>query len=204
MPRGPRIHAAGGIYHVTARGNRRAHIFRCEQDLMLFLRFLSLAADRHGWRCWAYCLLPNHFHLVLETPLPNLSLGMQWLNGTYASWFNDRHGLTGHVFQGRFHAVLVETDSHALELARYVVLNPVRAGLCEYPGEWRWSSYAGTVGTGPSGAFVAVERLLEYFGSDQSQARRTYRAFVGEGMFGAAMSGVRPGTWPFGRLYPKP
>lgn len=180
MPRPPRIQVAGGIYHVTARGNRKQPIFLDERDRQQFLTILGLVISRRRWRCHAYCLMPNHFHVVVETPDPDLSDGMRALNGAYAQWFNRRHGLSGHLFQGRFHAVLVETDWHLLELSRYVVLNPVRANLCRDAGAWRWSSYRASVGAGRRPAFLTTDWVLEHFGQAPEQARAAFRRFVQE------------------------
>ncbi len=141
MPRPPRIQLAGGTYHVTARGNRQQAIFHDETDYSLYRTLLRRVAWRLGWRILEYCLMPNHVHLVLETPQPNLSRGMQWLSGTYATCFNERHGFSGHLFQGRFHSRLIEDEEHLAELGRYLAYNPVRAGICPMPSEWRWSSH---------------------------------------------------------------
>ncbi len=178
MPRQHRIQVAGGIYHVTARGNRRQAIFCDDTDYARFLELLNLVVSRYGWRCHAYCLMPNHVHLVVETPEPNLSAGMQRLNGTYAQWFNLRYGYSGHLFQGRFYGELVESTYHLLELARYVVLNPVRAGLCRDASGWRWSSFRAFVGDARRAAFLTVTWLLSQFGRDLGRAREAFRQFV--------------------------
>jgi hypothetical protein len=125
--------------------------------------------------------MPNHYHVVFETPEANLSAGMHRLNSTYAHWFNHRHGVEGHLFQRRFHAVLVESDWHLLELSRYVVLNPVRAGLCVRASDWPWSSYAAVLGRRPAPPFLSPERLLGYFGRDRKSALRAFEIFVREG-----------------------
>jgi putative transposase len=143
MARPLRTQVAGGTYHVTARGNRRQPIFHDESDRQLFLALFKRVAERRAWHTLAYCLMTNHFHLVIETPVANLSLGMHRLNFTYAQYFNARHSVDGHLFDGRFHSVLVESESQLLELLRYVAFNPVRAGLCARPSEWRWSSFHG-------------------------------------------------------------
>jgi len=163
---------------VTSRGNRRQLIFMDDIDRQLFLHLLEKVVARCRWRCHAYCLMSNHFHLVIETPEPNLSYGLQLLNGAYAQWFNQRHGLTGHLFQGRFHSVLVESDWQLLELTRYVVLNPVRAGLCEKPGDWPWSSYRAVVMRVSPPRFLTIDWLLSQFGRDPQRAREEFRIFV--------------------------
>jgi len=178
VARPPRIQLAGGIYHVTARGNRRQRIFLDDVDRERFLQILPVVAARYEWRCHAYCLMPNHYHLVIETAKPTISAGMQKLNGGYAQWFNHKHQLDGHLFQGRFHAVLVESDWHLLELSRYVVLNPVRAGLCTQAGEWPWSSFRAITAAVSPASFLDLEPVLAWFGVEPNRARAAFRAFV--------------------------
>src|SRR5581483_6899841 len=134
---------------------------------------LAKVGTRYGWRLHAYCLMTNHSHLLIETPQPNISRGMQHFHGAYGQAFNHKHGHTGHLFQGRFHSVLVETQEQLLELARYIVLNPVRAGLCAYPDQWPWSSHTATLAARPDQSW-----LLAQFGSDPELARASYRQFV--------------------------
>ena len=124
--------------------------------------------------------MPNHYHLVLETPDPNLSAGMQQLNGRYAQTFNHRHVLDGHLFQGRFHGVVVTSTWHLLELTRYLAQNPVTGGLCARPSEWEWGSYASLIGKAPPQSFLAAEAMLSWFGPDATRARRALMDFVGE------------------------
>ena len=178
MPRAPRLQLAGGIFHITSRGNRKHEIYVNESDRHIFLYALENAVAHYHWRCHAYCLMTNHFHLVIETPQPKLSVGMQRLNGAYGQWFNHRHRLSGHLFQGRFHSRLVENDSQLLELSRYVVLNPVRAGVCADPRTWEWSSLPATLGSAPLPHFLTVDWLLSHFSPDLERARRAYEAFV--------------------------
>ncbi len=178
MPRRPRLVDPHGLSHVTARGNRRQLIFLDGGDYGVFLGLLSKVAADRGWRCQAFCLMPNHYHAVLETPRADLSAGMQQLNSRYAEWFNGRHELTGHVFQGRFHSVEVESDWHLLQLSRYVSMNPVRAGLCRGPAAWRWSSYRAVLGLSSAPPFLAVERVLQLFGHDPARARASFHSFV--------------------------
>ena len=181
MPRPPRICFPGAVYHITARGVDGAAIYRDAADRRLFLVLLALVVDGTGWRVYAYCLMGNHYHLLLETPRPNVSSGMQYLNGVYGQRFNRRHGRTGHLLGGRFHSALVERQSHLLEAARYVVLNPVRADLREHPAGWPWSSYRATAGTAPPPAFLDRRRLLKIFHADPNRAQRAYRSFVAAG-----------------------
>ena len=129
MSRPLRLEFPGAIHHVTARGNARGDIFPDDEDRSLFLAVLAEAVIRFGWLCHAYCLMDNHYHLLIETPHGNLSPGMRQINGVYTQRFNRCHARTGHLFQGRFKAILVERDSYLLELCRYIVLNPVRAGM---------------------------------------------------------------------------
>jgi REP element-mobilizing transposase RayT len=178
MPRPPRVQLPGGVYHVISRGNRQQTIFYDDRDYARFLDVLGAVVLRLGWKCHAYCLMPNHFHLVIETPEPNISAGMQRLNSTYAQWFNRRYGYTGHLFQGRFYGQLVESTYQLLELARYVVLNPVRAGLCSDAHGWSWSSYRALVGEGARAGFLTAGWLLGQFGRDPRRARDTFRQFV--------------------------
>ncbi len=171
-----------GVYHVTARGNRKQPIFLGDDDFGVFLALLDTVARRQGWRCEAFCLMTNHYHLVLRTPNADLSRGMHRLNSNYAHWFNDRHGVAGHVFEKRFHSVLVESDWHFLELCRYLALNPVRAGVCVDPGAWPWSSYNAMLGAPPPAACLAVEEVLGYFGREPGRARSVFQRFVADGL----------------------
>ena len=197
MPRSPRAHVSGGIFHVTSRGNRGEAIFIDELTRTRFLQTLELAIVRSGWRCFAYCLMTNHFHLVVAMKNPTLSAGMHWLNGCYAQWFNRRHGFKGHLFEERFHAEPVGSEAHLLELSRYVPLNPVRAGMCAHPADWPWSSYRMMVGLGGPG-FASPEPVLALFGRRESAARAAYSAFVHDGLRRvreARAQGTVPGTW---------
>jgi REP-associated tyrosine transposase len=171
----------GGIYHVTARGNRRQEIFRSPPDQALYLGLLGTAVNRFAWDVFAYCLMPNHVHLVIRLRRMTLSEGIRWLHGTYAMSFNDRYALDGHLFGERFKPTPVERDEHLLEVARYVVLNPVRARLCVGPADWSWSSYETTAGIEAARPRFGERLLLARFGSRLDDARRRYRAFVAEG-----------------------
>ncbi len=180
MPRSLRLEVAGGIFHVTARGNRRQAIFLDLHDHLRFLTLLDELRRRRGWLGHGYCLLSNHYHLLVETPREDLSKGMQWLNGRYAQTFNVRHAFDGHLFQGRFYSGLVESDGHLLELTRYLALNPVRAGLCGQPAGWTWGSYRAIVGLEQSRRFLAPSRVLALFGRDLDSARNRFAAFVND------------------------
>ena len=193
MARPLRLEFPGAVYHVTSRGNRREPIFLDNDDRQRFLGLLQRVTGRFGWLCFAYCLMNNHYHLLIETPRANLALGMQTLNSAYAQSFNARHGCVGHVLQGRYGAILVEQEGHLLEVARYVVLNPVRACFVRHPGEWLWSSYRATAGHVGSPRFLASETLLGHFGTSRARAR--YRLFVEDG------AGRNPWTALHGGLY---
>lgn len=182
MARPLRIEYPGAVYHVTSRGNARADIFDDSADRQTFLLLLESVVNRFNWICHAYCLMDNHYHLLIETPDGNLSMGMRHLNGVYTQSFNRRHKRIGHVFQGRFKAVIVEKESHLLELCRYVVLNPVRAGMVSAPQKWRWSSYRATGGKTKKESYLATDWILGHFGKTKSEARINYRQFVKDGM----------------------
>ena len=177
-----RIEFPGGVYHITSRGNARQRIFRDGADYRSFFSLLGDVAGDCDWRCYAYCLMPNHYHLVLTTPTGALSRGMRHLNGVHAQRFHCRHGTVGHVFQGRFKSIIVDRDAYLLEVCRYVMLNPVRAGLAKTCGAWRWSSYPATVGSGPKPSFLASECLLERFSGSPAKARAAFIEFVEGGI----------------------
>lgn len=181
MARPLRIEFPGALYHITSRGNAGNDIFVDDTDRLKFLEVLGGVVERFAWVAYAYCLMPNHYHLLVETPEGNLSRGMRQLNGVYTQAFNQRHGRAGHIFQGRFKAIVVEKESHMLELARYVVLNPVRAGLVRQPRLWRWSSYRATVGEIPPPRFLETDWILSQFDSKLDRARGQYRQFVRQG-----------------------
>ena len=146
MARPLRIEFEGALYHVMARGNARADIFLDDEDRQAFVDNLGRVCRRFDWRIWAWCQMSNHYHLLVETLRPTLSKGMREVNGVYTQGFNVRHGRVGHVLQGRYKSVLVEKDTHLVELSRYVVLNPVRAGMTETAGDWPWSGYRAVMG----------------------------------------------------------
>lgn len=182
MTRQLRLQYPGALYHVTSRGNARGLLFHDDFDRRAFLAFLATVVARHGWLCHAYCLMGNHYHLVIETPRSNLALGMQRLNGVYAQAFNRRHNRVGHLVQGRYKAVIVEKERHLLELCRYVVLNPVRAGLCATASGWAWSSYRACVGEAPVASFLTVAWVLGHFGERSGLACKRYATFVADGL----------------------
>jgi REP element-mobilizing transposase RayT len=177
MARPLRIEFPGALYHVTSRGNAREPIFLTDGDRRLFLSILGEVVEQCRWLCPAYCLMENHYHLVVETLEANLSQGMRQLNGVYTQRLNQRHNRVGHLFQGRYKGILVERESHLLELARYVVLNPTRAGMVDDPTDYAWSSLRATLGLAQTPEWLAVDPLLRHFGS-----RQRYHEFVREGI----------------------
>lgn len=185
MSRPIRIEFPDALYHVTARGDRREDIFEDDQDRQQFLAILEKVITQFNWICHAWCLMDNHYHLLIQTPDGNLSKGMRQLNGVYTQASNRRHTRVGHLFQGRFKAILVDSDAYLLELARYVVLNPVRAGMVKKPADWPWSSYRASVGLQPAAPWLAVDGLLAVFAKRRSLAQQRYAQFVAEGI-GAA------------------
>lgn len=192
MARPLRIEFSGALYHVTSRGDRREDIFEDDEDRATFLNILAEVVDRFNWICHAYCLMSNHYHLVIETPDGNLSKGMRQLNGVYTQASNRRHRRTGHLFQGRFKGILVDGDSYLLELTRYVVLNPVRANMVRRPEQWPWSSYRAMIGQVLPPPFLATDGLLLQFAVQRQRAREKYREFVLDGINGSAFwSGLR-------------
>lgn len=182
MARPLRLEFPEAVYHVTSRGNARQDIFLNDSDRERFLSILSSTVHRYNWLCHAYCLMDNHYHLLLETPDPNLSSGMRQLNGVYTQTFNRNHNRVGHVFQGRYKAILVEKDAHLLELCRYIVLNPVAADIAAQPEAWSWSSYRGTLNAKETADFLTTAWILGQFSQNRSQARIQYQHFVAEGL----------------------
>jgi REP element-mobilizing transposase RayT len=178
MARPLRIEFPHAVHHVMSRGNAKQTVFLDHRDRRLFLSTLWEICDRLDWDVWAYCLMPNHYHLLIQTHQRNFSRGMRDLNGRYAMAFNTRHDRVGHLFQGRFQSVLVDRNSHLLELTRYIVLNPVQAGLCDRPEAWRWSSYRAVLGLASPPPRLSCSATLALFSSDAPEACRTYAEFV--------------------------
>jgi putative transposase len=182
MARPLRLEFPGAIYHITSRGDRQEAIYEDDIDRQQWLDILSRVCERYNWRVHAYCLMDNHYHIVLETADGNLSKGMRQLNGVYTQYFNRQHNRVGHVYQGRYKAILVEKDSYLLELSRYVVLNPVRAGITKAAEECLWSSYLVTIGKRSPPAWLEVEWLLSQFSLQRNRAIGKYIDFVREGI----------------------
>jgi REP element-mobilizing transposase RayT len=179
MARRPRLQLPGGIYHVMSRGNRKAPIFDDDDDRRRFLDVVADAAVRYDVGCYAYCLMGNHYHLLVTTRLGNLSRAMKHVNGVFTQASNRRHRRTGHLFEGRFHSLIVENEGYLRDVVRYVVLNPVRAGLVDHPAAWPWSSHRGTAGLEPAPPFLDVAWLdLAIGGASREERRMTYCAFV--------------------------
>ena len=181
MSRPLRIEFAGALYHLTSRGDGREAIYRESSDRVAFLDVLGEVCERFNWVCHAYCLMGNHYHLLMETRESNLSAGMRQLNGVYTQRFNRAHRRVGHVFQGRYKAILVDRDSYLLELARYIVLNPVRAQMVHAAEAWPWSSYRATCAQAPAPEWLHTDWLLSSFAAHRPQAIERYRAFVTQG-----------------------
>ena len=189
MARPLRLEFAHALYHVTSRGNRREDIFHNDTDRRAWLGVLAQVCKRFNWVVHAYCLMDNHYHLLVETPDANLSAGMRQLNGVYTQLTNRAQGQVGHVFQGRFKAIVVDKDNYLLELARYVVLNPVRAGLVQDAGDWLWSSYGAMLAPAwlPGPEWLATDKMLDFFAQEQQpldreKAQQRYINYVREGI----------------------
>jgi len=181
MARKLRFEEPDGIYHIGSRGNNGEMMFRDEIDRMEWLRLFAKVAVRYRWVGWTYVLMGNHFHFLVQIPHGGLSRGMQVLNTGYSVRTNKRHGRTGHLVRNRFYSELVEDETHLMEAIRYIVLNPVRAGLCQSPADWPWSSYRACAGTEHAHPFLSVDRVLSLFGTRPAAARAEFRAFVREG-----------------------
>lgn len=182
MARPLRLEFPGAVYHITARGNARQDIVVDDVDRECFVDLLEREVNQQLWHCYAWCLMDNHYHLLIETPEGNLVSGMRRLNQVYTQRFNRRHARVGHVLQGRYKSILVDKQSYLLELCRYVVLNPVRAGMARSARDWRWSSYRATAGLAPAPGWLDVDWVWGQFGRRRSLAITAYRRFVQEGI----------------------
>lgn len=182
MTRPLRLEFPGALYHVTARGNRRHPIYLDDTDRRAWFGALGDACARSNCVVHAYCQMNNHFHLLIETVDGNLSAAMRQLNGNFSRGFNRRHDTVGHLFQGRYHAVLVQKEAYLLEVARYIVLNPVRAGLVALPQDWEWSSYRWMLADAGTPSWLDTQWLLMQFGATPSVAVAAYRDFVSRGI----------------------
>ena len=182
MARPLRLELAGGLYHVTSRGDRREAIFLNDADRLVWLEVFAQTCKRFNWICHAWCLMDNHYHIVVETIEGNLAQGMRHLNGVYTQTFNRTHKRVGHVFQGRYKAIIVEKDGYLLELARYVVLNPLRAGMVKVITDWHWSSYAAMLGIQAKPEWLQSDWILGQFSSQRRRAINLYIDFVRAGV----------------------
>lgn len=182
MARPLRIEYPGAVYHITSRGNARERIYLDDEDYGRFLNCLCSVVKRFNWILHAYCLMSNHYHLLIETPEGNLSRGMRQLNGIYTQHFNRRHHRVGHVLQGRYQAILVDKDNYLLELSRYIVLNPVKTGMVKEPEEWQWSSYNEMIGYGKGLTCFTKDWILLKFGRKGEESETLYQEFVREGI----------------------
>jgi len=178
MGRPLRIEYPGAFYHITARGNEQRDIYKSRADRDRFLGYLESASERYGAVIHVWCLMSNHYHLLIETPAGNLSQIMRHINGAYTNYFNIKRKRAGHLFQGRYKAILVDRDAYALELSRYIHLNPVRAGMSQRPEEHAWSSYRNYIGQQEAPGWLHCGEILGHFGDDEKR----YRTFVEAGL----------------------
>lgn len=182
MTRPLRIEYTGALYHITSRGNKKEPIFLSDSDRILFLKILEKTIFKHNWLCYSYSLMDNHYHLLIETPDGNLSSGIRDLNGIYTQSFNKKNKTVGHLLQGRFKSFLIEKETYLLEVARYIVLNPVRAGLVDHPKDWLWSSYRATAGIDIAPRFLTTDYILGMFSENLKEAQQKYKKFVKKGI----------------------
>ena len=182
MSRQLRLEFPGAIYHIMARGNNRETIAHDHRDVASFLASLQLTCARYAWRVYSWCVMPNHYHLVVETSRATLSTGMRRHNSTYAQLFNKRHNRVGHVFQGRYKALVVADERYLLTVMRYVELNPWRAALADHPSAWAWSSIHVSLGSRPVPRWSAVRDLWRRFGTTEADGVARYRDFLLDGM----------------------
>jgi putative transposase len=175
------------------RGTGGGSLFIDFEDRQCLLRILKYTCERHGWLVRAYAQLSTHHHLLVWTPYDDLSRGMQLLSGVYAQAFNRRHGRFGHLVSGRFSSKIVDSEEYAKEICRYIALNPVRAGLCERPEQWVWSSYRATIGLGAAPEYLETTWVLSLFGDDLWTGGARFRRFVQAGLeLAADLSGSDP------------
>jgi len=173
-----RIAYPGAFYHITSRGNEKKKIFKRQSDRKKFISYLESATERYGALIHVFCLMTNHYHILMETPSGNISQIMQHINGAYTTYFNAKRQRSGHLFQGRYNAILVDINEYAKELSRYIHLNPVRAGMVDIPEQYRWSSYQYYIGMEKSPGWLASDFILGCFGKKDSDSQKGYRAFV--------------------------
>jgi len=182
MSRPLRLEFHNALYHITSRGDRRENIYEDNTDRIAFLNIFASVIDQFNWSCFAYCLMDNHYHLLVQTPDANLSKGMRQLNGVFTQAYNRRHNKTGHLFQGRYKAILVDEDAYLLELSRYIVFNPVKARMVKLAGNWQWSSYQAMTGKIAAPQWLSVNYMLSQFSKQRKTAIRKYEEFVADGV----------------------
>jgi REP element-mobilizing transposase RayT len=180
MARPLRITYPGAFYHITSRGNEKKDIFTNERDKEKFIEYLESATQRYSAVIHIYCLMNNHYHLLLETPIGNLPQIMRHINGAYTNYFNTKWKRSGHLFQGRYKAILVDVDEYAKVLSRYIHLNPVRAEMVQTPEEYNWSCYQYYIGKKKPPEWIRTDFILGYFGSRRSAAQRGYQRYVNQ------------------------
>ncbi len=182
MARPLRIEYPGAVYHVTSRGNAGELIYKDDQDRRKFLEILAKAKKKYNTLCHTYCIMDNHYHLLLETLDGRLSLLLRQINGVYTQYFNRRYNRRGHLFQGRYKGILIQKDSHLLEVCRYTVLNPVRAGMVKSTELWKWSSYSALAGLYKASECLDKDWIIGCFGKTKKKAEKSYRQFVLDGI----------------------
>ncbi len=178
MARPLRIEYPGAFYHVMHRGNDGTEIFKSSKDREKFLEYVGKAAERYSIKIHSYCLMTNHYHLLIETPHPNLSQAIKWINVGYVAYFNRKHRRSGHLFQGWFKAVVIDADEYLKHLSRYIHLNPIRAGMVEHCKDYPWSSYPVFSGYAKARKWLEIHWLLSLFGRSRKKAMARYREFV--------------------------
>lgn len=190
MPRKPRIEAPDTLFHVTTHAVETLDLFRSAGDFELFLSILDATVEEHELVVHTWCLMTNHYHLLVETPNANLADCMHTLNGEYALWTNKLRKRRGHVFEARYHPVIVGREAHFLEVVRYVVLNPVRAGMCTRAEDWPWSAHRALAGLEHAPRFLQSRLVLSAFGGSPHGAQTAYRHFVAQGSPFSSLAGI--------------
>jgi len=178
MARPLRIEYPGAYYHVMSRGNRQEDIFKSDYDREKFLDYLAILSERFSIKIHTYSLMPNHYHLLIETPEANLSKAIKWLNGSYATYVNTKRKKGGHLFQGRFKSIIVEADEYLKHLSRYIHLNPVRAKMVQTPSDYQWCSYRAFIGKEKAPKWLETTWLLSCFGKNKKEGKKNYQKFV--------------------------
>jgi putative transposase len=182
MARSMRIQFPGAYYHIISRGNNRQSIFFDDFDRLLFLRILGRTQRSYSWKCFAYVLMNNHYHLFIQISKCNLSEGMRDINGIYTQKINKRHKRIGHIFQGRYKSILVDSDSYFTELTRYILLNPIRAGIATQVDTWPWSSYHNMFNNKFPYLKIETHSILENFSLNSHEAHRIFLEFLNDGI----------------------